>query len=334
MFSGRDLQVFTKGGEFFLPQSTLDPITPSNVVVNGATRRGSLEGIKPVGAESGTLFIQRAGKSLREFLFSDVEISYISNNISLLSSHLLKSPTDMALRKATSTTDGDLLILVNSTDGSIATYSILRGQNVIAPSLSNTDGEFQNVGVDVDQIYFVVKRTINGATKYYVECFNDDNTTDSAKLLSGGSKPSSTTVTGLSHLEGKTVKVIADDGMQSDKTVSSGQITLDSVPTTYVEIGLNYTPTIKTLPVELKLPSGNIVAQKKRIIEATALMYLSQNLSLNGNDFTFTSGEFFTGKKRRKPMLGYNREGQMTFSQSQPLFFTLLGVEFKVSVGQ
>ena len=334
MFSGRDLQVFTKGGEFFLPQSTLDPITPSNVVVNGATRRGSLEGIKPVGAESGTLFIQRAGKSLREFLFSDVELSYISNNISLLSSHLLKSPTDMALRKATSTTDGDLLILVNSTDGSIATYSILRGQNVIAPSLSTTDGEFQNVGVDVDQIYFVVKRTINGATKYYVECFNDDNTTDSAKLLSGGSKPSSTTVTGLSHLEGKTVKVIADDGMQSDKTVSSGQITLDSVPTTYVEIGLNYTPTIKTLPVELKLPSGNIVAQKKRIIEATALMYLSQNLSLNGNDFTFTSGEFFTGKKRRKPMLGYNREGQMTFSQSQPLFFTLLGVEFKVSVGQ
>jgi hypothetical protein len=334
MFSGRDLQVFTKGGEFFLPQSTLDPITPSNVVVNGATRRGSLEGIKPVGAESGTLFIQRAGKSLREFLFSDVELSYISNNISLLSSHLLKSPTDMALRKATSTTDGDLLILVNSTDGSIATYSILRGQNVIAPSLSTTDGEFQNVAVDVDQIYFVVKRTIDSATKYYVECFNDDNTTDSAKLLSGSSKPSSTTVTGLTHLEGKTVKVVADDGMQADKTVASGQITLDSVPTTYVEIGLDYTPTIKTLPVELKLPSGNIVAQKKRIIEATALMYLSQNLTLNGNEFTFTNKEFFTGKKRRKPMLGYDREGQMTFSQTQPLFFTLLGVEFKVSVGQ
>ena len=334
MFSGRDLQIFTKGGEFFLPQSTLDPITPTNVVINGATRRGSQEGIKPVGAESGTLFIQRAGKSLREFLFSDVELSYISNNISLLSSHLLKSPSDMALRKATSTTDGDLLLLVNSTDGSLATYSILRGQNVIAPSLSTTDGEFINVGVDVDQIYFVLKRTINSATKYYVECFNDDNTTDSAKLLSGSSKPSTTTVTGLSHLEGKTVKVIADDSMQNDKVVSSGQITLDAVPTTYVEIGINYTPTVKTLPVELKLSSGNIVAQKKRIIEATANLYLSQNLTLNGNDFSFVAGDFFTGKKRRKPMLGYDRDGQMTFSQSAPLFFTLLGVEYKVSVGQ
>ena len=334
MFSGRDLQIFTKGGEFFLPQSTLDPITPTNVVVNGATRRGSKEGIKPVGAESGTLFIQRAGKSLREFLFSDVELSYISNNISLLSSHLLKSPSDMALRKATSTTDGDLLLIVNETDGSLATYSILRGQNVIAPSLSTTDGEFVNVGVDVDQIYFTVKRTISSSDKYYVECFNDDNTTDSAKLYSGGSKPSTTTVTGLSHLEGKTVKVIADDQMQLDKTVSSGQITLDAVPTTYVEIGLNYTPTIKTLPVELKLSSGNIVAQKKRIVEATANLYLSQNLTLNGNDLLFVAGDFFTGKKRKKPMLGYDRDGQMTFSQSAPLFFTLLGVEYKVSVGQ
>ena len=334
MFSGRDLQIFTKGGEFFLPQSTLDPITPTNVVVNGATRRGSKEGIKPVGAESGTLFIQRAGKSLREFLFSDVELSYISNNISLLSSHLLKSPSDMALRKATSTTDGDLLLIVNETDGSLATYSILRGQNVIAPSLSTTDGEFINVGVDVDQIYFTMKRSISSSDKYYVECFNDDNTTDSAKLLSGSSKPSSTTVSGLAHLEGKTVKVIADDQMQLDKTVSSGQITLDAVPTTYVEIGLNYTPTVKTLPVELKLSSGNIMAQKKRIVEATANLYLSQNLTLNGNDLLFVAGDFFTGKKRKKPMLGYDRDGQMTFSQSAPLFFTLLGVEYKVSVGQ
>ena len=65
MFSGRDLQIFTKGGEFFLPQSTLDPITPTNVVINGATRRGSKEGIKPVGLESGTLFIQRGWQIIK-----------------------------------------------------------------------------------------------------------------------------------------------------------------------------------------------------------------------------------------------------------------------------
>ena len=334
LFAGRDLQIFTKGGEFFISQASLDPITPNNIVVSTATRRGAKEGIKPVGAESGTLFIQRAGKALREFLFSDVELSYISNNISLLSSHLLKSPSDMALRKATSTDDGDLLLIVNGQDGSLATYSILRGQNVIAPSLCTVDGTFEKVAVDVDTIYFVVKRTINGSTVYYIEAFNDDNTTDSNVLLIGASLPGTTTVTGLNHLEGKTVKVIADDVMQNEKVVSSGQIIIDSVPTAYIEIGLDYIPEVKTLPVELKLSSGNIIAQRKRIVEATANMYLTQNLTLNGNDFIFTAGEFYTGLKRRKPMLGYDKKGQMTFSQSEPLFFTLLGIEFKVSVGQ
>jgi hypothetical protein len=333
LFSGRDLQIFTKGGEFFVPQSSLDPITPSNIVINGATRRGAKEGIKPLGVESGTIFIQAAGKAIREFLFSDVELNYVSNNISLLSSHLLQSPVDMALRKATSTTDGDLLLVVNS-NGTLATYSILKTQNITAPSLASTDGEFINAAVDVETMYFVVKRTIDSTDVYYIETFNDDNTTDSAILLSGGTLPGTTAVSGLDHLEGETVKVIVDDAMQTDKTVSSGAITLDAVPTTYVEIGINYTPTITTLPVELKLPSGNIVGQKKRIIEATANLYLSQNLTLDGKDFAFTAANFFTGKKRRKPMLGYDREGQMTFSQSQPLFFNLIGVEFKVSVGQ
>ena len=333
LFSGRDLQIFTKGGEFFVPQSSLDPITPSNIVINGATRRGAKEGIKPLGVESGTIFIQAAGKAVREFLFSDVELNYVSNNISLLSSHLLQSPVDMALRKATSTTDGDLLLVVNG-DGTLATYSILKTQNITAPSLASTDGEFINAAVDVETMYFVVKRTIDSTDVYYIEVFNDDNTTDSAILLSGGTLPGTTTVTGLDHLEGETVKVIADDSMQSDKTVSSGSITLDAVPTTYVEIGINYVPTITTLPVELRLPSGNIVAQKKRIVEATALLYLSQNLTLDGKDFVFSAGSFYTGQKRRKPMLGYDREGQMTFSQSQPLFFNLIGIEFKVSVGQ
>ena len=67
----------------------------------------------------------------------------------------------MALRKSTSTDDGDLLMIVNGEDGSLATYSILRGQNVIAPSLSTVDGTFEKVAVDVDTIYFVVKRTVN-----------------------------------------------------------------------------------------------------------------------------------------------------------------------------
>ena len=218
---------------------------------------------------------------------------------------------------------GDDNLTVTTTDSTRLTVT----------NFAKTD-QFLNVAVDVETIYCVVKRSINGSDVYYVEAFNDDNTTDSAILFSGGTLPGSTSLSGLSHLEGETVKVISDDAMQTNKVVSSGAITLDSVPTSYVEVGLDYTPKVQTMPVELQLPSGNIVGQKKRIVEATANVYLSQNLTLDGNDFAFTSATFFTGKKRRKPLLGYDRDGQLTFSQSQPLFFNLLGVEYKVSVGQ
>lgn len=341
--SGRDLQLFTKGGEFYLPQSDLNPITPSNVVVRPSTRRGSKDGIRPVIAESGTLFIQRSGKSLREFNFSDVELSYISNNISLLSSHLLKAPSDMALRRATSTDEGDLLLIVNGTDGNLTTYSILKGQQVVAPSSQTTDGDFINVGVDVDTVYFVVKRSINGSTVYYVEKWNDDFTLDSAVQYStvAGNLPGSTSISGLTHLEAKSVKVINNGRTLEDETVSSGAITSDETPATYIEVGLDYTPTITTMPVETQLPSGTIIGMKKRILEATLILYLTENITLNGSDVsvetfpvTLGSNNIFTGKKRIMPLMGYDNQGQITISQSAPLFFTLLGLEYKVSTGQ
>ena len=348
MRSGRDLQIFTRDAEFFVPQANLDPITPSNIVIKNATRRGSKEGIMPVYAEAGTLFIQREGKALREFLFSDVDLNYQANNISLLASHLLKSPRSMALRIATSTDDGDLLCITNNTDGTMAVFSILRSQNVVAPAEFITDGLFLDVAVDGPDIYTVVERTIGGSTKRYIEMFDDQRTTDSnIQYFSGATapdqaKPSNTTCSSLSHLEGKTVDVIRDDFVLTDKTVSSGAITLDAVPSTFVEVGLPYSVEVKTLPVEPKLSSGVVVSRKRRILEATTLVDRTQNLAVNGFELPFNSLPFtlgsapttFTGRKRLAPLLGYSDTAQLTFTMTQPLFATVLAVEYKLSTGQ
>ena len=348
MRSGRDLQIFTRDAEFFVPQANLDPITPSNIVIKNATRRGSKEGIMPVYAEAGTLFIQREGKALREFLFSDVDLNYQANNISLLASHLLKSPRSMALRIATSTDDGDLLCITNNTDGTMAVFSILRSQNVVAPAEFITDGLFLDVAVDGPDIYTVVERTIGGSTKRYIEMFDDQRTTDSnIQYFSGATapdqaKPSNTTCSSLSHLEGKTVDVIRDDFVLTDKTVSSGAITLDAVPNTFVEVGLPYSVEVKTLPVEPKLSSGVVVSRKRRILEATTLVDRTQNLAVNGFELPFNSLPFtlgsapttFTGRKRLAPLLGYSDTAQLTFTMTQPLFATVLAVEYKLSTGQ
>jgi len=348
MRSGRDLQIFTQDAEFFVPQATLDPITPSNIVIKNATRRGSKEGIKPVSAEGGTLFIQREGKALREFLFSDVDLNYNANNVSLLASHLLKSPRSMALRVATNTDDGDLLLITNDTDGSMAVFSILRSQNVVAPSEFITDGKFLDVAVDITDIYVATERTINSSTKRYIELFDDQRTTDAnIQYFSGAtspdqSLPGNTTCSNLSHLEGETVDVVRDNFVLTDKTVSSGAITIDEAPSSFVEVGLPYSVEVKTLPAEPRLSSGVVVSRKKRILEASPVLDRTQNIAINGFEVPLetlpqtlgSAPNTFSGRKRVAPLLGYSDTAQLTFTMTQPLFATVLSVEYKLTTGQ
>jgi len=358
--SGRDLQIFTTGAEFFVPQADLDPITPANITIKSATRRGSKVGLRPQSAEGGTLFIQRQGKALREMLFSDVELSYVANNISLLSSHLIVDPLRMALRPATDTTEGDLLLIVNGTSttgyradstgfaGTMAAFTLNRPQQIVAASTFTTDGNFVDVGVDLDTIYCVVKRTVNSATKYYVEIFDTDRTTDaSIQYFAGASSPDqslpgSATAGSLSHLEGKTVNIVRDDIVDTDQTVSSGQVTLGGTPTSYAEVGLAYTVTVKTQPFEPRLSSGSVQSQRRRILEVSPILHRSQNITLNGREIPLQSLPLsgaggvstFTGVKKTQGFLGYSRDAQITISQSKPVFFTVLAMDYKVSVGQ
>ncbi|HEY7805204.1 MAG TPA: hypothetical protein VIC30_12340, partial [Orrella sp.] len=156
LYAGRNLQIFSTGGEFYVPQTLGDPITPSTFGIQEQTSNGSKPGVRVVNVDGATVFLQRQGKALAEFIFSDTVNGYVSTKISLLSSHLLKNPIDMSVRKATSTDEGDRLLLVNSDDGSIACYTLLRSQQIIAPSEWVTDGEYIAIGVDIEDIYTVV----------------------------------------------------------------------------------------------------------------------------------------------------------------------------------
>ena len=338
LYAGRNMQVFTTGGEFYIPQTLGDPITPSNLAVQEQTSNGARVGIRVVNVDGATVFVQRQGKALAEFIFSDTVNGYVATKISLLSSHLLKTPTEMAVRRATSTDEGDQLLIVNGEDGTIACYTLLRAQDIIAPSEWTTDGDFVSVGVDIADTYAVVKRNIDGSDVYYVELFDSDLTLDCAKEGTTG-----TTITGLSFLEGETVKVVRDGIVESDKTVASGEITLTEAATSSYQIGLNYTPEVITLPVEPRLPSGNIRGFKKRILEINSEHFESQAVTVNseqvafrqfGDDNLDDAIQPFTGVKRSGPLLGFTNEGKITISQTVPLKMNVLALDYKVSVGQ
>lgn len=338
LYAGRNLQIFTTGGEFYIPQTLGDPVTPANLSVQEQTANGVRPGIRVVNVDGAVVFVQRQGKALAEFIFSDTVNGYIATKISLLSSHLLKSPSDMAIRNATSTDEGNRLLITNADDGSIACYTLLRSQEIIAPSEWTTDGEFIAVGVDISDTYTIVKRNINGSDAYYVELFEEDLTLDCAKTGT-----TATTITGLSFLEAETVKVIRDGIVEADKTVSSGSVTLDREATESYSVGLNYSPNVVTLPAEPRLASGPIRGFKKRILEINSEHFESQAVTINGEQVAFRRfGEDvldiavqpFTGVKRSGPLLGFVNEGKITISQTVPLPMNVLALDYKLSTGQ
>jgi hypothetical protein len=336
IISGRDLQVFTTGGEFYVPQEGLTPITPADFFLTSASRNGMKEGLRVKQLESGIIFIQRQGKQLSETAYSDTQLTYLTTKISLLSGHLLKGPKRMDIRRAVATDENDLLLIVNEDDGSMAAFSLLRAQNVIAPSEFTTTGDFIDVAVDITDIYTVVKRADSGTNKYYIEVFEDDLLTDSA--VTGGAVAS----LDASHIDGATVNVISDGYVELDQTADSA-VTFTNTPTSSCEVGIPIDVQVKTMPIDLKIQSGTRLGFKKRIVEVNALLLNTQNIVINGNLVPIRSlgaGALdkavpeFTGTKTLHGILGYSNEGQITVTQSAPLKFTLLGLEYKVAVHQ
>ena len=335
MISGRDLQVFTTGGEFFVPQQGLDPITPANFFAKAVSRNGSREGIRVQQLQSGTLYIQRQGKALNEFQYNDTTLSYISTSISLLSSHLINNPIELALRKASSTEESDSLLMLNG-DGTISAYSILRQQNVIAPSRIITNGDIKDVGVDIEDIYTVTKRTFDSVDRYFIEVLDDASLTDCS--FQGGAAAGASS---LPH-EGASINIIADGNVLANEVVTSGAVTFDRASTTSYEVGLGFNVVIKTLPFEPRMSVGVRTGFKKRILEVNAILYETQHLIINDVLVPIrtldTAGTLdastieFTGTKVINGLLGYTKNAQITVSQNLPLKLTLLGLEFKMSV--
>jgi len=334
--SGRDLQLFTTGGEFYVPQEGLNPITPADFFFNSSSANGSREGIRVKKLESGMLFVQRQGKTINEIAYSDVQLTYMTTKISLLAGHLLKNPKSIDLRKAVATDENDLLFIINEDDGTMAVFSLLKAQDVIAASQFTTTGDFIDVGVDITDIYVATKRDDNGVDKYYLEVFDNNTFTDCAKK--GGAVAS----LDMSHIDGATVNVISDGYVELNQTADN-TVTFVNTPTTSCEVGLPIDVQIVTMPVDLAVASGTRLGFRKRIAQVNALLYKTQNIKINNNLVPIRSlgaGALgspvpeFTGTKKLYGILGYSNEGKITVTQTAPLKLTLLGLDYRVSVTQ
>jgi hypothetical protein len=185
-----------------------------------------------------------------------------------------------------------------------------------------------------NQTYIVVRRRINGNIVQYVEYLDDLLKLDSG--LAGTVNGSSSTITGLDHLEGEEVQILIGDAVFPNQTVTNGAISVSLNSTSgfkSIEIGLAYTSKIKTMRIEAGANAGTAQGRKKRYNEVMVRLHKTVGIKINGDQLPFRTSSTpmgqnipeFTGDKR-VTNLGWDRDGQIEILQEQPLPMTVLGI--------
>jgi hypothetical protein len=333
LVSGRNIQIFTTGGEFYIPTDVGNPITPSKILIVKSTAHGS-SNVLPLSVGGTTVFIEASGKVIREFLYNDLEQNYNARNISLLSPHLINAPVSAAVRQSTDISPADYLYVVNA-DGTMAVLCIARDQELLAWTLFETDGDYEEVTTLGTDVYLTVKRTINGSTVRFIERMDADHFMDASRLATNGSP--TTAWSGFSHLNGETVRVRGDDYILENAAVSSGAFT-SSLDVSAVEAGINFLARVKTLPIEAILNGEQIAGDWKRLVFANLRLNNSRNVVVKvgttryspsfttfGSDVLDTPVQLFSGWKKVH-VAGIDRDVALEITQDDPLEFELLSM--------
>jgi len=270
MESAKSLLIGTDNGIFAARASSGGAITPTDIVIERDSNRGAKQQ-QPVQVGESVLFVQNGGQTVREIIFNNDTKGFLAGDLSILAHHFGENGFNrVAFQEEPSTivwTFSDAGVLVGLTFERDAGVVAWHQHNLAADSTGAAVVEevatLQDENGVSDKLWIVVKREINSSTVRYIEIIDSTATvwSDSHITYSGAA---TTTITGLSHLEGETVKVIGDGAVFPDAVVSSGQIVLASEVET-ADVGLAYVAKGKTQKIEGGAQTGTSQGKSKRI---------------------------------------------------------------------
>ena len=200
--SGKELQVFTDSGEFYIPKANDLSITPGNVTVLKQTPYGCNRAA-PTMFDLSALFAQKTGKSIREFVYSDMEDGYKSSSVSLLAQHLVTNPKQIAVLQGGSYRPEQYAFFLNTqlpnvpfeqqltepndehpNVGSLAVFHSIRDEKLTgwtkwttegaSNQTSNTD-TFESIISLNEHLVCVTRRTLTSGTRFILEKFGNDD---------------------------------------------------------------------------------------------------------------------------------------------------------------
>ena len=343
-----DLIMLTSSGEWKLSSGNADSLTPTSVQIKPQSYTGA-SNVQPAVTGNSILYAQDRGAGVRELTYSWETQAYKTIDASIMAPHLFTgyTITDMAFSRS----PYNCLWVVRS-DGVLLGLTYVPDQQVLGWHHHTTDGEFESVAVvsegTEDVLYCVVKRTIGGNTKRYVERLHTREFTDQADAfhvdsgLTYDGTPA-TTFSGLSHLEGKTVSILADGAVAPSKVVTSGQVTIP-VAASVVQIGLPIDCMVKTLPVVVET-QGFGQGRVKNVSAVFLRVYRSGDISAGPSEDMQTEFRMRTSEPYGTPPAlrsdeirivlknNWQTGGQVVVKHDDPLPMTLVSMSEEVDVG-
>ena len=353
MTATRTLIIGTAGGEFAVSGGGTDiAITPTNILIKKQSNNGAAN-VDALAVGNATLFLQRAKRKLRELAYNFDVDGYVAPDLTILAEHI----SEGGFKQLSYQQEPNQIIWCVRNDGQLIGLTYQREQEVVAWHRHIFGGAFSSgnavcesvATIPTDnseyQTWVIVKRTINGATKRYIEYIhnlNFDETDDTSfnfldSQLSYDGSPV-TILSGLSHLEGQTVSILADGATHPDKVVSSGEITLNR-SASKVKVGLGFTSLLQTMRLDAGSQNGTSQSKTKRIYEITIRLYESLGVEVgpdlnNMERIPFRSSAnlmdsgvgVFTGDKEVEFRGNYETDGFIFVRQDQPLPLTILSL--------
>ena len=351
------LMILTSGGEFVATAANDAPITPSQIAIRRHSTRGANEFARPTQVGIATLFFQ-TDRKLRELTYSFSADRLDGPDLAVLSEHLTRQGIEDAAFMETP--DSQLWALVG--DGSLVCVTLEREQQIVGWSRQTLGGAatvVESLSVvrynGVDSLWLSVARTINGGTKRYVEvlqpAFDHGQAQEDAWHLDSGLRyegVAADTISGLSHLEGQTVRVLADGATHPDCVVASAAITLDAEYEN-VLVGLPIESTLTTMPLIPPAPfdaKGMLRSVKACHVHLWSSMggeWRWNEGSDDGTDYPFewrtqadamgSAPPLFTGTMEVDVAGAPDRDPSFSITHSEPQPFTVLALSLRMEVG-
>ena len=319
MRSNRDLQIFTLSDELYVPTYLNQAITPTNAQIRKQTPFGT-EFVLPTSIDGATIFVERGGRAVREYIYSDAEDAYISTGVSTVASHTIVNPVDIAVVHSGFKTQESYAALVMG-NGDMALFSSNRAEKRAAWTRITTQGDFLATASVGDRLFYYAKDINNN---YVLSEFVDDIGLDNYLYLAYGNG----TVDVSSLYSSGTVDVIGYDGTDKvylgEFTVSGGNITMTAHSGyTHFYVGKKFTSKVITNAVDVVAANGPVTGDVRGI--STVVLNMKDSTSVKVNNRTINNITGFTGNKEVR-LLGYGRNPQVTIEQVDPMPLQINGL--------